>query len=43
MKSIGKLNESSIGYKKIEYIFSQSKDENIMFSDFISFEPSKGE
>ncbi|ESR27593.1 hypothetical protein M452_0203125, partial [Staphylococcus epidermidis APO35] len=41
MKSIGKLDNNSIGYKKIEYIFSQNKEENIMFSDFINFEPSK--
>lgn len=43
MKSIGELDNNSIGYKKIEYIFSQNKEENIMFSDFINFEPSKGE
>ena len=43
VKSIGEIDKNSVGYKKIEYIFSQNKEENIMFSDFVNFKPSRGE
>ena len=43
MQSVGELKGNSIGYKNIEYIFSQNEDENIKFSNYVNFQPSKGE
>ncbi|HDZ0174437.1 TPA: tandem-type lipoprotein [Staphylococcus aureus] len=37
----GDIKGSSIGYKKVEYIFSKQKDNQISVSDFLNFNPSK--
>ena len=39
----GDIKGSSIGYKKVEYIFSKQKDNQISVSDFLNYNPSKGE
>ncbi|HHO6114827.1 tandem-type lipoprotein [Staphylococcus aureus] len=37
----GDIKGSSIGYKKVEYIFSKQKDNQISVSDFLNFNSSK--
>ncbi|WP_126926112.1 Csa1 family protein, partial [Staphylococcus epidermidis] len=37
------LKESSVGYKDLEITFVEKSGENIYFSDFMNFNPSKGE
>ncbi|SBC58386.1 Tandem lipo protein within Pathogenicity island [Staphylococcus aureus] len=39
----GDIKGSSVGYKKVEYIFSKKKDNQISVSDFLNYNPSKGE
>ena len=41
LKGTGKINGSSIGDKSIEYNFVQKEDENIYFTDSLTYEPSE--
>ena len=41
LKGSGDLKGSSIGYKSLEFTFVEDQDENIYFTDFVNFKPSK--
>lgn len=41
LKGDGDLKGSSVGYKDIEFIFVENKEENIYFTDSLNFNPSE--
>ena len=40
MKIVGDLNKSSVGYKKLEYVFIRNQDKEIVFDDYLDYQPS---
>ncbi len=41
IQTVGNLKGSSVGYKKMEYVFERNQKGEISFTDFLNYEPSK--